>query len=53
MITRSQLREIHRKELPLHILEQDLEVLLVNPPKYDDVKKEVVRALSEHGFEIS
>ncbi len=32
---------------------RDLEVLLVNPPKYDDVKKEVVRALSEHGFEIS
>ena len=32
---------------------RDLEVLLVNPPKYDDVTKEVVRALSEHGFEIS
>lgn len=32
---------------------QDLEVLLVNPPKYDDVKKEVVQSLSEHGFEVS
>ena len=32
---------------------RDLEVLLVNPPKYDYVTKEVVRALSEHGFEIS
>jgi len=32
--------------------EQDLELLLVNPPKYDDVKKEVVQTLIEHGFEV-
>ena len=32
---------------------RDLEVLLVNPPKYDDVKKEVVQTLSENGFEVS
>ncbi|MFO7992479.1 MAG: nucleotidyl transferase AbiEii/AbiGii toxin family protein [Thermoplasmatota archaeon] len=33
--------------------ERDLEVLLVNPPKYEDVKKEVVQTLSDHGFEVS
>ncbi|MFW5904545.1 MAG: nucleotidyl transferase AbiEii/AbiGii toxin family protein [Candidatus Saliniplasma sp.] len=32
--------------------ERDLEVLLVNPPGYEDVKKEVVRTLSEHGFDV-
>ncbi|MFO7992017.1 MAG: nucleotidyl transferase AbiEii/AbiGii toxin family protein [Thermoplasmata archaeon] len=33
--------------------ERDLKILLVNPPKYDMVKKDVVGALSEHGFEVS
>ncbi len=33
--------------------EQDLEVLLVDPPVYEDVKKEVVKRLSQQGFEIS
>jgi len=32
--------------------ERDLGVLLVNPPKYEDVKKEVVRNLSEHGLDV-
>lgn len=32
--------------------ERDLEVLLVKPPRYEDVKKEVMHNLSNHGFDV-
>lgn len=32
--------------------ERDLGVLLVNPPRYEEVKKEVMHILSNHGFDV-
>ncbi len=43
-------------EVPISISKEewlrDLKVLLVNPPEYEDVKKEVVISLTQQGFEI-
>ncbi len=32
--------------------ERDLEVLLIDPPRYEEVKKEVMHILSENGFDV-